>query len=285
MRKPSNPNYVKFAATETVVTFATDRGQLRRNDSGEFFYRDLADGKFTCIGEDLERKLIDAGIRAGQPVGITRSTYNRAVIWKVRPIQHAVTTINAPIPVAVLNRIAPSDKTAPPCYAQDRGEAASTAPAPDGWKISERVVAPASPEIQREHSVNTVNGKNARNVHDLPARVYAKLDEPPVLVFPECEPTNSQPAASAARDGQPVPPPTDGGLLGRCLCEALDACKFAHAHATAIGLPVTFDSGDVERMAVSIFIERTTRGSVVDRKPNASAGYVNGAMNQPHGRA
>ena len=68
----------------------------------------------------------------------------------------------------------------------------------------------------------------------------------------------------------------DGGLLGRCICEALDACKVAHAHASAIGLPTTFGPGEVERMAVSIFIERTRYGSVVDRKPNGRAGYQNG---------
>lgn len=93
MRKASNPNYVKFTSSETVVTFLADRGQLRHNDSGDFFYREFADGRFTCIGEDLERKLINLGYRAGQPVGITRATYNRAVIWKVRPA-HAVHDVN-----------------------------------------------------------------------------------------------------------------------------------------------------------------------------------------------
>lgn len=77
-------------------------------------------------------------------------------------------------------------------------------------------------------------------------------------------------------------PPTsrggvDGGLLGRCLIEALDAAKVAQAHAQAIGLPTVFGAGEVERMAVSIFIERTRSGSVVDRKPMArQEGYVNG---------
>ena len=60
----------------------------------------------------------------------------------------------------------------------------------------------------------------------------------------------------------------DGGLLGRCLCEALDAARAAQAHAAAIGLPTVFSSGDVERMGVSIFIERTRYGSVAERMPN-----------------
>jgi hypothetical protein len=69
----------------------------------------------------------------------------------------------------------------------------------------------------------------------------------------------------------------DGGLLGRCLIEALDACKAAQAHATSIGLPTTFSSGDIERMGVSIFIERTRNGSAIERKPIArQEGYVNG---------
>jgi hypothetical protein len=86
MRRASNPNYVKFGPAEMVVTFATDRGQLRTNDAGEFFYREFTDGRFCCASPDLERQLIDAGVRAGQQVGITRTTYNRAAIWTVRPI-------------------------------------------------------------------------------------------------------------------------------------------------------------------------------------------------------
>jgi hypothetical protein len=86
MRRISNPNYVTFGPKESIVTFITDRGQLRKNDSGEFFYREMPEGKFTCASPDLERQLIEAGVLAGQQVGITRTTYNRAAIWKVRPI-------------------------------------------------------------------------------------------------------------------------------------------------------------------------------------------------------
>jgi hypothetical protein len=86
MRARSNPNYVKFGPVEMVVTFATDRGQLRTNDAGEFFYREFSDGRFCCASPDLERQLIDTGVHAGQQVGITRKTYNRCVIWTVRPI-------------------------------------------------------------------------------------------------------------------------------------------------------------------------------------------------------
>src|ERR1700735_3854707 len=66
MRRASNPKYVTFGPTETVVTFATDRGQLRTNDAGEFFFRQMTDGRFTCASPDLERQLITAGVRAGQ---------------------------------------------------------------------------------------------------------------------------------------------------------------------------------------------------------------------------
>ena len=78
---------------------------------------------------------------------------------------------------------------------------------------------------------------------------------------------------------QSSPSNGDGGLLGRCLCEALSACKVAQAHAAAIGLPTVFNSGDVERMAVSLLIERTRNGSAIERMPPArqSNGKVNGA--------
>jgi hypothetical protein len=79
---------------------------------------------------------------------------------------------------------------------------------------------------------------------------------------------------------QASPSNGDGGLLGRCLIEALDAAKVAQAHAAAIGLPTVFGAGEVERMAVSIFIERTRYGSVVERMPAARQSKPNGASDQ-----
>jgi hypothetical protein len=211
MRKISNPNYVAFGPIETVVTFATDRGQLRTNDTGDFFFREFTNAKFTCASPDLERQLIDAGVRAGVPVGITRVSFNRAVIWKVRIVT----------------------------------------------PVTEMTVPAAS------------NGHSKAN--GLPARVYAKPD-PPAPVWDGLP--LATPDATVINGSEPSH--AGGGLLGRCLVEALDACKVAHAHASAIGLPTTFGPGEVERMAVSIFIERTRYGSVVDRKPNGRAGYQNG---------
>lgn len=69
----------------------------------------------------------------------------------------------------------------------------------------------------------------------------------------------------------------DGGLLGRCLCEALDACKVAQNHAATIGLPTVFGAAEVERMAVSIFIETMRNGSVMERLPVARQTKANGA--------
>jgi hypothetical protein len=44
MRPVRNPNYVTFGAKESIVTFASARGELRTNDSGEFFLRSMAGG-------------------------------------------------------------------------------------------------------------------------------------------------------------------------------------------------------------------------------------------------
>ena len=85
MSRTSGTNYIRFGRQELIVAFAKDRGELKSNDYGDYFFRELADGKrFTCCSEDLERKLIDAGYRAGQQVGITRETYGNAVTWRVR---------------------------------------------------------------------------------------------------------------------------------------------------------------------------------------------------------
>jgi hypothetical protein len=61
--------------------------------------------------------------------------------------------------------------------------------------------------------------------------------------FPECEePALDSPlrtAPEAKITAQPQPNMADS-LLGRCLCEALNACKIAQEHASKIGLPVVF---------------------------------------------
>lgn len=108
MGRVRSPNYVTFGPTETIVTFASDRGQLRRNDGGEFFYRDFTDGRFTCASPDLERQLIDAGVRAGAPVGITRTTHNRSVIWKVRIIAQVTQMPQREIPPTTTSQPKPN---------------------------------------------------------------------------------------------------------------------------------------------------------------------------------
>jgi hypothetical protein len=90
MRRVTNPNYVTFSPTETVVTLKENRGQLRTNGMGEFFLRSFADGRFTCTSPDLERQLIDLGVCAGMTVGITRAKYGQSVIWKVRRVGETV---------------------------------------------------------------------------------------------------------------------------------------------------------------------------------------------------
>jgi hypothetical protein len=179
VRRVSNPNYVKFGSAETLVTCATDRGQLRTNDAGDFFFREFTDGRFTCASPDLERQLVNAGVRAGFLVGITRSTFNGAVIWKVRII-----TPVSDMPRAVT---ATSDGHARANVLPERLFAKAEPPAPvwDGLAVN----LPAVNEAGRS--------KNASS------------------------------AAGALFVGNGAHTETitggDGGLLGRCLCEALNA--------------------------------------------------------------
>jgi hypothetical protein len=111
-------NYVKFGPVETVVQFATDRGELRSNDNGDFFFRGFADGsRFACLSPELERRILDLNYRAGEEIGITRQTRNRSVIWKVRLIEPATASEPAPAPRPVQKRTPPplpESKYAPP---------------------------------------------------------------------------------------------------------------------------------------------------------------------------
>src|SRR5579863_362545 len=87
-RVVANPNYLTFTMAETICIPKSDRGQLRTNNMGEFFYREfIVEGmeKFACASPELERAVIDAGCRAGQPIGIARiRRKDRTVIWHVR---------------------------------------------------------------------------------------------------------------------------------------------------------------------------------------------------------
>ncbi len=238
MRKASNPNYVKFGPTEMVVTFTADRGQLRRNDSGEYFLRDIVDGKFTCASPDLERQLIDARVRAGQQVGITRKTYNRCAVWTVRPIGQ-VTTIAA----------SPREATAKP--------------KPKTHDLPERLYAKPGPVLNG-------NGKPSLVASPDGQLVAAPVPpEPPAPAFPECE----QPATAPAEQAKPDSPT----LITRCMLAAVDAAAKATAHGQEIGFPVTFGAPEIEAIAVTLYIRaQDTLGGY--RKPNnkARSHYQNG---------
>lgn len=82
----SSPNYVQFGPEEIIVIPQEDRGKLSENDYGPYFLRHWQDSKFSCLSEDCERRLIDCGVRAGVPVGITKMQYGKSAIWKVRVI-------------------------------------------------------------------------------------------------------------------------------------------------------------------------------------------------------
>lgn len=212
----SNPNYIKFGPQEMIVQFATDRGELKTNENGDYFFRGFADRKrFCCASPELEQRLKEINYHAGEQVGIARLTRNRIVIWRVRLIEPATPEAPRPAP-------RPVEKRTPP---------------------------PIPP---------------------------AKYAAPPPVEWPETQ-TPAKPARIEAPRLAPVTPGRLDSPLGRCLCEALDACKIAQEHAAKIGLPTIFGAEQVEKIGVSIFIERTRNGSYNDRKPaNRETGRTNG---------
>jgi hypothetical protein len=83
--KSRNPQNVEFSnRDETIVAFSHDRGVLKSNSFGDYFFRGTTDNRFCCCSEDLERKLIDMGIRAGERVSIKKITRNRIATWEVK---------------------------------------------------------------------------------------------------------------------------------------------------------------------------------------------------------
>jgi hypothetical protein len=153
----SNPNYIKFGPAETIVVFSTDRGELKTNTNGDYFYRSMADRRFCCVNPDLERKLLDLGYRAGEQVGIARQTRNRVVVWNVRMLSVPVEAAPAP-PTAIRPAPRPTAKRTPPPLP----EAKYAPPPPVAWPETEHA-APASPKpparaIDARSSANALPG-------------------------------------------------------------------------------------------------------------------------------
>jgi hypothetical protein len=63
--KSKNPLHVEFSNRETIVAFSHERGVLKSNSFGDYFFRSTTDNRFACCSPELESKLIDLGVRAG----------------------------------------------------------------------------------------------------------------------------------------------------------------------------------------------------------------------------
>ena len=80
-----NRLHVEFSNRgETVVAFSHDRGVLKTNTWGDYFFRGTTDNRFCCCSPELERKLIDMGVIAGERVAIRKTTRGRIATWEVR---------------------------------------------------------------------------------------------------------------------------------------------------------------------------------------------------------
>jgi hypothetical protein len=259
-RRVSSPKYVKFGPTETVVTFATDRGSLRRNDSGEFFFRELTDGRFTCASPDLERQLIDAGVRAGQPIGITRTLYNRCVTWKVRAIGQ-VAEMPSPVPASTTRK--------PKANAHELPERLYAKP--EFAKVALAAHSKTTGSCAPENIDSETNGRVALVASSDGQLIAAPVkSEPPAPVFPECEPAVNGAAPTEAAQPQADSPT----LIMRCMVAAVDAAAKATAHGQQIGFPVAFGPGEIERIAVTLYINSAQppfAGPPRYSKPNGQA--------------
>jgi hypothetical protein len=80
-----NRLHVEFSHRgETVLAFSHDRGVLKTNAWGDYFFRETTDNRFCCCSPELERELIDMEIRASERVGIRKTTRGRIATWEVR---------------------------------------------------------------------------------------------------------------------------------------------------------------------------------------------------------
>jgi hypothetical protein len=215
MRSVTNPNYVKFTRTEMIVAFSADRGELRTNDNGEFFFRKMTDGRFTCASPDLERRLIDSGYRAGDKVAIAVQYHNKAAIWKVRVIR-PVAQISERVTGAV--RPLPASKYAASPVWDDLAE---------GLQASVAAIQPAN------------GGSPAKNAppatHQAPAMATETQQNEPSI--------------------RPIVHTQMSACLKSCLLAAIDAVRDAHVYAASIGLPIKFTEPEIQDLASTLYIQ------------------------------
>lgn len=227
MSGTSNPNYVKFGPTEILARFATDRGELKTNGNGDYFFRGFADGRrFACLNVDLERRLVDLGYRAGDLVGITRQTRNRAAIWVVRLVEESAadasgTAVRAAGPIAAPEPANPSRPPAPT-------RAIATRPVP----IPETKYAPPAPS-------------------------WAELDAP-AAPKPVARAIESRPAEAPLAGGIKHV----SGLLLACLCAAIEAARDAQVYANNNGFPLTFSADQVQDLASTVYIQESKQANI-----------------------
>lgn len=235
MRKASNPRYLQFTRQETVVAFSTDRGQLRTNDNGEFFFRETPDGRFTCCSPDLERRLLNLNYHASEQVGITREPYGRSVIWKVRRIGAPVAEMPQP---KSASRKPPARSNGFPKRLYAKVDTAA----------NENDQAKAFPSTAPQHPAGN-SGLEANQPITPAVAVQGPAREGPILAAPAMQSSSSN-------------------LITRCLVAAVDAAATATVHAKHIGFDLSFGPAEVERIAVTLYIQAQSTLQAPERKPN-----------------
>jgi hypothetical protein len=223
----ANTNYTKFGPTATIVQFTRDRGELRTNDYGDFFFREMMDGRFTCASPELERILADLHYRAGQQVSIARTTRNRAVEWKVKLVDAAseVTALQtSPVRAAVARDPLPPH---PPAAARPE----LVAPPP---------VRPRAPIPESKYAT--------------PAPSQAWEDLTPAL---EASLAPKPPARAAESRAAAYSQAMDqvAGTLQECLHRAIDIARNEQSYAVQQGFPISFSADSVQDLASTLYIQ------------------------------
>lgn len=220
----ASTNYVKFGPREMIVSFATDRGQLKTTD-GEGFYRQFSDGQRFCFANpDLERRLLDMNYRAGEQVGITRATQNRIVVWKVR-------------------RLEPMKSESAANGAEERFSIrAHRTPIPE----SKYADPPAPQWDDLEHDLRA----SLALVKDPPRKTAAEpaLITPPAVVVPP----------------SPILSPRESIKAGirQALFDAIDVARDSQKYAAEHGLNFTFGAPEIQDLASTIYIQEGKQANI-----------------------
>ncbi len=217
---------------------------------GTQYYRGTTDGRGVYLQPIVERKLLELDIKPGELVSIGKIEVKDG---RKKGIQWEVKRVDAPgDPSQAIQNTKPPAQNSVASTPQSPKPAATTG-------IHQRPALSPDKSNMRASPTSTIPAQSKPNS---PSQ-NSNTDEGPPK-----KPATQETEVTAA-PGRSIMHTQMSTMLKGCLLTAIDAARDAQAHATQVGFPLTFGPGEVQAMAISIFIH-LSRNGLQDSRPRSS---------------